>query len=176
MPSLRKMCRLPRAQLVLAPNLLFSCCAFCKINFVSSTACSSARRSCLNGAISLYLALKALNLILCGYPVPEKSQIKYKLADLIARNRGAVSEPKSSFFLVEGTSTRRLKINKISGTLSSSRSIYNLNLISISDADSSSIVARRLNRNSNEHPFRVNPTSFLPPKKFTLIERVDEVK
>lgn len=68
MPSLRKICLLPRAQLVLAPNLLFSCCAFCKINFVSSTACSSARRSCLKGAISLYLALKALNRILCGYP------------------------------------------------------------------------------------------------------------
>lgn len=68
-PSLRKICRLPTAQLVLAPNLLFSCCTFCKINFVSSTACSSARRSCLKGAISLYLALKALNRILCGYPV-----------------------------------------------------------------------------------------------------------
>lgn len=70
-PSLRKMCRLPRAQLVLAPNLLLSCCAFCKINFVSSTACSSARRNCLKGASSLYLALKALNRILCGYPARE---------------------------------------------------------------------------------------------------------
>lgn len=78
MPSLRKMCLLPSAQLVLAPNLLFSCCAFCRMSLVSSTACSSARRNCLNGAISLYLALNALKRIRWGYPAirPSVSQLK----------------------------------------------------------------------------------------------------
>jgi len=72
------MCRFPVAQLVLTVEAEFSfmascwfCCAsakLCKIVWQSSSTLSSVLLRRLNGASSLYLELKALNLIRCGKP------------------------------------------------------------------------------------------------------------
>lgn len=95
---LRKIWRLPKAQLVLTWlhgcfKLCFSS-KHCRIRRQSSVALSSHLLSLLNGANRRYRELKALNLIRCGYP----EIIKHKVNDVIYISKLEIFKIKTLYF------------------------------------------------------------------------------